>query len=185
MKCRCFLARLQTLLDRQDEKGLLSDTEGHDAEALTELVDTLALRKTRPMVSIPNRVRLGWPRIASSRLLAIHNSQYFPSGGHANFEDHSFNSDASHAPILPATVSPSNIGPPIPQWRQATAAQQTVHSKDENDVAAHSRATLGHASSVYSTLSRQITSKWPPPSTNCTWHGFPNCEESAALPFRS
>ena len=54
----------------------------------------------------------------------------------------------------------------------------------ENDVAAHSRATLGHASSVYSTF-WQITSKWPPPSTNCTWHGFPNCEESAALPFRS
>jgi len=40
-------ARLQTLLDRQDEEGSLSDTERHEAEALTDLVDMLALLKLR------------------------------------------------------------------------------------------------------------------------------------------
>ncbi len=40
-------ARLQALLDRQDEEGSLSETERHEAEALSDLVDMLALLKLR------------------------------------------------------------------------------------------------------------------------------------------
>ena len=40
-------ARLQTLLDRQDREGSLSETERHEAEALTDLVDMLALLRLR------------------------------------------------------------------------------------------------------------------------------------------
>ena len=40
-------ARLHSLLDRQDDQGLLSAAERQEAEALTELVDMLALMKLR------------------------------------------------------------------------------------------------------------------------------------------
>lgn len=40
-------ARLQSLLNRQDEKGSLTPDERQEAEALTELVDMLALLKLR------------------------------------------------------------------------------------------------------------------------------------------
>ena len=39
--------RLQFLLDRQDKDGSLTDTERREAEALTDLVDMLALLKLR------------------------------------------------------------------------------------------------------------------------------------------
>lgn len=39
--------RLQELLDRQDETGTLSAREREEAEALTQLVDMLALIKLR------------------------------------------------------------------------------------------------------------------------------------------
>jgi len=40
-------ARLQALLDRQDEEGALSEAERDEAEALSDLVDMLALLKLR------------------------------------------------------------------------------------------------------------------------------------------
>ena len=40
-------SRLQFLLDRQDKDGSLTDTERREAEALTDLVDMLALLKLR------------------------------------------------------------------------------------------------------------------------------------------
>lgn len=40
-------ARLQELLDRQDQQGSLSESERREAGALTELVDMLALLKAR------------------------------------------------------------------------------------------------------------------------------------------
>jgi hypothetical protein len=40
-------SRLQFLLDRQDQDGSLTDTERREAEALTDLVDMLALLKLR------------------------------------------------------------------------------------------------------------------------------------------
>jgi hypothetical protein len=40
-------ARLQTLLDWQDDEGSLSETERREAEALTDLVDMLVLLKLR------------------------------------------------------------------------------------------------------------------------------------------
>ena len=40
-------ARLQALLDRQDKEGSLSETERHEAEALSDLVDMLALLRLR------------------------------------------------------------------------------------------------------------------------------------------
>ncbi|MEQ8790697.1 MAG: hypothetical protein RIC55_30650 [Pirellulaceae bacterium] len=40
-------ARLQTLLDRLDEQGSLSESERDEAEALADLVDMLALLKLR------------------------------------------------------------------------------------------------------------------------------------------
>lgn len=39
--------RLQYLLDRQDREGSLSDAERREAEALTDLVDMLALLRLR------------------------------------------------------------------------------------------------------------------------------------------
>jgi hypothetical protein len=39
--------RLQYLLDRQDSEGSLSDAERREAEALTDLVDMLALLRLR------------------------------------------------------------------------------------------------------------------------------------------
>ncbi|MDA1139122.1 MAG: hypothetical protein O3B01_11115 [Planctomycetota bacterium] len=39
--------RLQELLDKQDEKGKLTSRERREAEALTQLVDMLALMKLR------------------------------------------------------------------------------------------------------------------------------------------
>ncbi len=39
--------RLQFLLDRQDREGSLSDAERREAEALTDLVDMLALLRLR------------------------------------------------------------------------------------------------------------------------------------------
>lgn len=39
--------RLQFLLDRQDQQGSLTDTERREAEALTDLVDMLALLRLR------------------------------------------------------------------------------------------------------------------------------------------
>ena len=40
-------ARLQELLDRQDKGGSLSEAERHEAEALSDLVDMLALLRLR------------------------------------------------------------------------------------------------------------------------------------------
>lgn len=40
-------ARLRDLLDRQDREGSLSDAERREAEALSDLVDMLALLKLR------------------------------------------------------------------------------------------------------------------------------------------
>jgi hypothetical protein len=40
-------ARLQALLDRQDKEGSLSEPEQHEAEALSDLVDMLALLRLR------------------------------------------------------------------------------------------------------------------------------------------
>jgi hypothetical protein len=40
-------ARLQELLDRQDQEGKLSAAERREAEALVELVDMLSLMKLR------------------------------------------------------------------------------------------------------------------------------------------
>lgn len=40
-------ARLQELLDRQDNKGKLSRAERREAEALTQLVDMLSLMRLR------------------------------------------------------------------------------------------------------------------------------------------
>ena len=40
-------ARLRELLDRQDQEGSLTEIERQEAEALTELVDMLALLKVR------------------------------------------------------------------------------------------------------------------------------------------
>ena len=40
-------ARLQKLLDRQDKGGSLSEAERHEAEALSDLVDMLALLRLR------------------------------------------------------------------------------------------------------------------------------------------
>ena len=40
-------ARLQELLARQDQQGSLSESERQEAEALTEVVDMLALLKVR------------------------------------------------------------------------------------------------------------------------------------------
>ena len=39
--------RLQDLLDRQDEQGSLSSQERREAQALVQLVDTLALMRLR------------------------------------------------------------------------------------------------------------------------------------------
>ncbi len=39
--------RLQELLDRQDDEGKLTQAEGREAEALTELVDMFSLMKLR------------------------------------------------------------------------------------------------------------------------------------------
>ncbi len=39
--------RLTALLDRQDKEGSLTDAERHEAEALCDLVDMLALLKIR------------------------------------------------------------------------------------------------------------------------------------------
>jgi len=47
-------ARLQELLDKQDETGKLSTKERREAKALTELVDLLSLMRVRAKLAKSN-----------------------------------------------------------------------------------------------------------------------------------
>lgn len=46
-------SRIQESLDQQDQQGALSESEGQEAESLTEVVDMLALLKFRVVRETP------------------------------------------------------------------------------------------------------------------------------------